>query len=197
MVKTVAVERCPWCGSDPLYIDYHDREWGIPEGDEQLLFERLVLEGMQAGLSWLTILKKRDRMRERFFDFEPARLSRAGDAELESWLKDAGVIRHRGKLTAMVNNARRVVALDGTFAELVWSFVDGAPRQNGFDRLDAIPAKTAESIEMAKRLKKEGFSFVGPTTCYAFMQSAGLVNDHLLSCEGFARCGRIGASWTL
>lgn len=196
MVKA-PLERCPWCTSDPLYIDYHDTEWGVPEGDEQALFERLVLEGMQAGLSWLTVLKKRARMRERFFDFEPERLARATGVDVESWLEDAGLIRHRGKLEAMVNNARRVVELDGDFVELLWSFVEGVPRQNGFTSLRTVPAETVESKDMAKCLKKGGFSFVGPTTCYAFMQSAGMVNDHLTSCEGFQRCGTIGAAWKL
>jgi DNA-3-methyladenine glycosylase I len=197
MVKDAAAGRCPWCTTDPLYTEYHDHEWGIPEGDERALFERLVLEGMQAGLSWLTILKKRARMRERFFGFEPERLAGTGTVELDRWLLDPGLVRHRGKLAAMVNNARRVMELDGGFAELVWSFVDGTPIQNGFSALSEVPAITAQSTAMAKCLKSEGFTFMGPTTCYAFMQSAGMVNDHLTSCEGFERCGRIGATWKL
>jgi DNA-3-methyladenine glycosylase I len=196
MVKD-PLERCPWCTSDPLYIDYHDTEWGVPEEDEQALFERLVLEGMQAGLSWFTVLKKRSRMREQFFEFEPERLAQATEVDVESWLQDAGLIRHRGKLEAMVNNARRVMELGGGFPEMLWSFVEGVPVQNAFASLQEVPAETAASRDMAKCLKKEGFSFVGPTTCYAFMQSAGLVNDHLTSCEGFQRCGTIGADWKL
>ncbi len=190
-------ERCPWCTSDPLYIDYHDREWGIPEKDERALFERLVLEGMQAGLSWLTILKKRAHMQDAFFGFDPERLARADESEIRAWLDDPGVIRHRGKLEAMVNNARHVVALDGEFVPLVWSVVDGTPRQNGFATPRSVPSETDASRAMAKLLKKAGFRFVGPTTCYAFMQSAGFVNDHLVSCPAFERCGTIAASWTL
>ncbi len=190
-------QRCDWCTSDPLYITYHDEEWGLPVKDERALFERLVLEGMQAGLSWLTILKKRAHMVKRFHGFEPERLAGTGTAEIEDWLTDAGLIRHRGKIEAMVSNARLVTEMDGEFVPLVWSFVDGAPVQNGFASLQAVPAQTEQSVRMAKTLKQMGFRFVGPTTCYAFMQSAGLVNDHLASCPAFERCGTIAASWTL
>ena len=189
--------RCGWCTSDPDYIAYHDHEWGVPVKDEQALFERLILEGMQAGLSWLTILKKRPHMSERFHGFEPARLAEATEAEIEDWLQDPGVIRHRGKIEAMVGNARLVAAMPGEFAPLIWSFVDERPKQNAFRSLKSVPAETEESRQMAKALKKAGFRFVGPTTCYAFMQSAGLVNDHVTSCPAFERCGTIAASWTL
>ena len=189
--------RCDWCTSDPLYITYHDEEWGVPEKDERALFERLVLEGMQAGLSWLTILKKRARMAERFHGFQPERLAETSPAEIDDWLADPGVIRHRGKIEAMVSNARIVAERPGELAPLLWSFVDGAPIQNRFEALRAIPAETDRSRLMAKALKKMGFRFVGPTTCYAFMQSAGMVNDHLTSCPAFERCGTIAASWTL
>lgn len=190
-------ERCPWCTSDPLYVAYHDTEWGVPEKDERALFERLVLEGMQAGLSWLTILKKRAHMQQAFHRFDPERLASSGEAAIRSWLDDPGVIRHRGKLEAMVGNARALLALDGAFVPMIWSVVEGTPRQNGHTATGSVPSETAESRTMARLLKKAGFRFVGPTTCYAFMQSAGLVNDHLVSCPAFERCGTIAASWTL
>ena len=189
--------RCDWCTDDPLYISYHDEEWGVPVADEQALFERLVLEGMQAGLSWLTILKKRSHMSKRFHGFDPARLATTAEAEIEDWLTDPGVIRHRGKIEAMVGNARLVADMSGEFAPLLWSFVDGMPTQNVFRSQAAVPSETEQSRQMARALKKLGFRFVGPTTCYAFMQSAGLVNDHLTSCPAFQRCGTIAASWTL
>ena len=200
MVKDTVPEpgaRCPWCTSDPLYEAYHDWEWGVPEKDERALFERLVLEGMQAGLSWLTILKKRAHMQEVFFAFDPERLAASGDDEIQRWLTDPGVIRHRGKLEAMVGNARCVLALEGDFVPLLWSFVDETPQQSRVTSTRSVPAETAASRAMAKALKKAGFRFVGPTTCYAFMQSAGLVNDHLVTCPAFERCGTIAASWTL
>ena len=196
MVKNTE-QRCPWCTSDPLYVAYHDEEWGVPEKDERALFERLVLEGMQAGLSWLTILKKRAHMAERFHGFEPLRLADVGPAEVQQWLTDPGVIRHRGKIEAMLNNARRVLEMKGGFASLLWSFVDGVPQQNAYRTLQAVPGATDTSRKMARELKKAGFQFVGPTTCYAFMQSAGMVNDHLTSCPAFERCGTIAASWKL
>lgn len=190
-------QRCPWCTSDPLYVAYHDEEWGVPEKDERALFERLVLEGMQAGLSWLTILKKRAHMVECFHQFEPLRLADVGPAEVQRWLTDPGVIRHRGKIEAMLNNARRVLEMNGGFVSLLWSFVDGVPQQNACRTLQAVPSATDTSRKMARELKKAGFQFVGPTTCYAFMQSAGMVNDHLTSCPAFERCGTIAASWKL
>ncbi len=192
-----SVARCDWCTSDPLYITYHDEEWGVPEGDERALFERLVLEGMQAGLSWLTVLKKRAHMFDRFHGFEPKRLAVVTEEEIEDWLSDPGVIRHRGKIEAMICNARLVAEMPGEFAPLLWSFVDGTPVQNQFASSKAVPSVTEQSRQMAKALKKMGFRFVGPTTCYALMQSAGMVNDHLTSCPAFERCGKIAASWTL
>ena len=184
MVKT---RRCSWCGDDPLYVDYHDHEWGVPEFDGQALFERLVLEGMQAGLSWYTVLKKREQMRAQFFEFDPQRLASGGARRLERWLQDPGLIRHRGKLNSVIANAKAYRQLDD-FPGLIWSFVGGVPRQNRWDSLADVPAQTAESQAMARELKKAGFKFVGPTTCYAFMQSAGLVNDHLLSCPAYRQC---------
>ncbi len=192
-----AGRRCDWCTSDPLYIAYHDEEWGVPEKDERALFERLVLEGMQAGLSWLTVLKKRAHMAERFHNFDPERLAAVDTEEIDDWLADEGLIRHRGKIEAMVGNARLVAEMQGGFTRLVWAFVDGVPVQSGFAVGTEVPALTDQSRRMAKTLKKIGFRFIGPTTCYAFMQSAGMVNDHLASCPGFERCGKIAASWTL
>lgn len=181
-------KRCAWCGTDPLYVDYHDTEWGVPEYDEQALFERLVLEGMQAGLSWLTVLRKREHMRERFFNFEVARVARASERSLTSWLKDPGLIRHRGKLEAMIKNARAVRRMQGQFSANLWQFVDGVPQTNRFRQRSQVPAVTPAATAMAKWLKREGFGFVGPTTCYALMQSAGMVNDHMLGCFRHDQC---------
>ncbi len=196
MVKTPDLQRCPWCGTDPLYVAYHDTEWGVPVADERALFERLILEGMQAGLSWLTVLRKRAHMSEAFHGFDPQKLAGCGPEDTAGWLEDPGVIRHRGKLEAMVSNARCLLEMGGDFPEFIWSFVDGTPRQSGFASLQEVPGETEASRAMARGLKEKGFRFVGPTTCYAFMQSAGLVNDHLTSCPGFQRCGALGASWT-
>ncbi len=186
--------RCPWCGDDPLYVEYHDNEWGIPEKNETVLFERIVLEGMQAGLSWITVLRKREQMRACFFGFDPVRLAADGSGCLPLWLEDSGLIRHRGKLEAMVSNAGIFLEFDN-FASYLWSFVDGAPKQNRWETPSAVPAQTEESVAMAKGLKKRGFRFVGPTTCYAFMQSAGLVNDHLVNCPSYAPCRKLGVDW--
>ncbi|HEX7034684.1 MAG TPA: DNA-3-methyladenine glycosylase I [Pseudomonadales bacterium] len=192
-----APERCAWCGEDPLYVAYHDEEWGVPVADPRALFERLMLEGMQAGLSWYTVLKKRPHMRRRFFDFDPERLARSGPRRIEAWLKDPGLIRHRGKLEGLIANARAYLDQGDSFAELIWSFVDGAPKQNRWESMRRVPAETPESQAMSRTLKKAGFRFVGPTTCYAFMQSAGLVNDHLLTCHRHAECRRLGDTWRL
>jgi DNA-3-methyladenine glycosylase I len=181
-------ERCSWCGTDPLYVDYHDHEWGRPVYGSVDLFERLTLEGMQAGLSWFTILKKRDHMTEVFLGFDPVQLHEQGPGLMDAWLADAGIIRHRGKLEAMVNNAGLCVEMGNDFSDFLWSFVDGEPLQNSLSSLHNVPAQTAESGAMSKALKKRGFKFVGPTTCYAFMQSVGMVNDHLISCPEYSTC---------
>lgn len=162
-------------------LRYHDTEWGVPVREPGALFERLILEGMQAGLSWRTILVKRPHMARVFHGFDPERLAAAGDADLARWLEDPGVIRHRGKLTAMVGNARHFLQLVDP-VDFVWSFVDGAPILNRWRAGAEVPSKTPASVAMSKALRKRGFRFVGPTICYAFMQSAGLVNDHLVSC---------------
>ena len=176
---------------DPLYIRYHDEEWGVPVHEPGALLERLLLEGMQAGLSWLTVLKKRVRMREVLFGFDSARLAAATPADIETWLADPGIIRHRGKLQALVANARAMLDMPEPFAEFLWSFVGGAPVQNRWRTLGDVPAATVESNAMAAALKARGFRFVGPVICYAFMQSAGLVNDHLIGCPAHAKCARL------
>lgn len=178
--------RCRWAGSDALYIAYHDQEWGVPEYDAQALYERLVLEGMQAGLSWLTVLKKRARMQEVFYGFNLDKLARAGDKDVQRWLLDAGIIRHRGKLEAMLHNARLTVAHE-QFSAWLWSF---APKGTVpvYRRADQVPANTDEAKAMSKALKARGYKFVGPTICYAFMQSVGMVNDHAVECFRHAEC---------
>ena len=179
------MKRCAWAGSDPLNIAYHDEEWGVPVMDAPRLYEMLVLEGMQAGLSWLTVLRKRARMREQFFAFDMEALATQGDAAIAGWLEDPGIIRHRGKLEAMVGNARCALAQDD-FAGLLWDF---APARSPVRRARGdVPAQTPESQAMSRTLKKAGFRFVGPTICYAFMQSVGMVNDHVGACFRRAPC---------
>jgi DNA-3-methyladenine glycosylase I len=178
-------ERCSWCGSDPLYVDYHDDEWGVPETDGRKLWEQLTLEGFQAGLSWITILRKREGFRSAFAGFDPEVVAGWGEAEIGNLLQDAGIVRHRGKIEATISNARAFLALEDTgpgFAKFVWDYVDGRPRQSGATTLADVPGKTDLSVQMSRDLKKMGFRFCGPTTVYAFMQAAGLVNDHMVGC---------------
>ncbi|GGM11063.1 DNA-3-methyladenine glycosylase I [Pseudomonas asuensis] len=177
--------RCYWCTDDPLYIAYHDHEWGIPLKDPQRLFELLVLEGFQAGLSWITILKKRARYREVLFGFAPERLAVMTDEEIEERMQDAGIIRNRMKLKAARQNAQAWLRLDDPVAFL-WSFVGGTPKINHFRDRSEVPAITPEAEAMSKALKKAGFTFVGPTICYAYMQAAGLVMDHTTDCDRYA-----------
>jgi DNA-3-methyladenine glycosylase I len=191
----VKVRRCRWCGDDPLYVAYHDQEWGVPIDDSRALFERLVLEGMQAGLSWYTVLTKRAHMRRAFFDFDPQRLVNEGPGALPDWLQDAGLIRHRGKLQALIGNAAACLDLAEPLGDYLWRFVDGRPRQNRWRQSGQVPASTAQSLAMSKALKQAGFRFVGPTICYAFMQSAGMVNDHVLGCHRHAACADLAAAW--
>ncbi|HEX2163619.1 MAG TPA: DNA-3-methyladenine glycosylase I [Thermoanaerobaculia bacterium] len=178
--------RCAWVTlSEPLYVAYHDEEWGVPLTDERKLFESMVLDGAQAGLSWLTILKRREGYRRVFAGFDPERIARWGEAEIAAALADPGIVRNRAKVESAVKNARAYLALreeGGTLAGLLWSFVGGAPRQNRRRRDGELPAETDESRAMSKELRRRGFGFVGPTICYAFMQAAGLVNDHLVDC---------------
>jgi DNA-3-methyladenine glycosylase I len=173
--------RCDWCGDDPLYVRYHDREWGIPARDPQALFELLMVEGMQAGLSWITILRKRRRMHEVFDAFDPMRLARWRAREIDSAMSDPGIIRHRGKIEAVVGNARAFLEFDDP-KTFFWSFVDGAPVQNRWRTIAQVPSSTPTAEAMSKALKQRGFKFVGPTICYAFMQAGGLINDHLTGC---------------
>lgn len=177
--------RCDWCLGDPQYIDYHDREWGVPVTDDRRLFEKLVLEGAQAGLSWLTILRKRENYRRVFADFDPEAVARFGERDVERLLADSGIVRNRAKIEAAIGNARAFLDLverEGSFSDWLWSFVDGRPIVNRPATLADIPTETAESRALSKTLKQHGFRFVGPTICYAYMQSMGLVNDHLRDC---------------
>jgi len=179
------MERCPWCEGFDLYRAYHDAEWGVPLHDDRALFELLILEGAQAGLSWATILKKRENYRRAFDGFDPALVARYDDAKVAALLADAGIVRNRAKVAAAIHNAKAFLALtaDGqAFSDFLWRFVDDAPRQNHWTALDEVPAKTVQADAMSKALVKAGFKFVGSTICYAFMQSAGMVNDHLITC---------------
>jgi DNA-3-methyladenine glycosylase I len=182
-------KRCEWVPSDqPLYLAYHDEEWGAPVHDEQRLFEMLTLEGAQAGLSWSTILNKRDGYRRAFDGFDPAKVARFSPSKVERVLQDPRIVRNRLKVESTVNNAARVLEVRrelGSLDAYLWSFVGGTPLVGRFRRLGDIPAETAESRAMSKDLKKRGFRFVGPTVCYAFMQACGLVNDHVQSCFRF------------
>jgi DNA-3-methyladenine glycosylase I len=177
------VTRCAWVPEgDELYVAYHDREWGVPSHDERYLFEMLVLEGAQAGLSWSTILRKREGYREAFAGWDVGTIARFGDRDLERLMGDAGIVRNRLKIESAIANAQAVLALEESLDGLLWSFVDGEPMQNGFRKVADIPAETEESKAMSKELKRRGFRFVGPTVCYAFMQGCGLVNDHTTDC---------------
>jgi DNA-3-methyladenine glycosylase I len=179
------VKRCPWAEGDPLYERYHDEEWGFPERDDRALYEKLTLDGFQAGLAWITILRKREAFRSAFDGFDPERVSRFGPARVERLLRDPGIVRHRGKIEAAIANARGVLRLqkeEGGFALFLWSFVGGKTKWNRFRSVREIPAETAESRAMSKALRERRFAFVGPTICYAFMQAVGMVDDHLLSC---------------
>ena len=179
------IRRCSWCGSDPLYVAYHDNEWGVPEHDDRKLYEMLVLEGAQAGLSWLTILKKRDNYRRAFHQFDPERIARYGDRDIDRLLKDSGIVRNRLKIEAAIRNARgflQICSEYDSFSEYLWVFVGGTPIINSRQTLADVPAQTPESEKVSKDLKKRGFNFVGPTICYAFMQAVGMVNDHTTDC---------------
>jgi DNA-3-methyladenine glycosylase I len=177
--------RCPWCGDDPLYVRYHDEEWGVPVHDDRRHFEYLVLESAQAGLSWLTVLRRREGYRSAFAGFDPVVVAEFSDADRERLLADAGIIRNRRKIAAAVANARRFLELQaefGSFDAYFWSFVGGETIHNSWGTLDEVPAFTPEAEAASRDLKSRGFSFVGPTIIYAHMQAAGLVNDHLTSC---------------
>jgi DNA-3-methyladenine glycosylase I len=177
--------RCHWPGCDPLYIEYHDTQWGVALHDDRKLFEFLILDGFQAGLSWLTILRKRPAFREAFAQFVPETIADFGPGRIAELMQDKGIVRNRAKITATVTNARQVLKVQaqfGSFDHYIWRFVDGQPKVNAWRTESEIPAETPLSQAMSRDLRQRGFSFVGPTICYAFMQAAGLVNDHILGC---------------
>jgi DNA-3-methyladenine glycosylase I len=177
--------RCEWTGSDPLYIAYHDEEWGVPEHDDRRLFEFMLLDGAQAGLSWLTILKKRENYRKAFDGFDPERVARFGERKVRALLANGGIIRNRLKIASAIQNAKAYLEVQrefGSFDAYIWRFVGGKPKRNSWRTLREIPARTTESESMSKDLRRRGFTFVGPVICYAFMQAAGMVNDHVVSC---------------
>jgi DNA-3-methyladenine glycosylase I len=179
------VKRCEWCGTDPLYVAYHDDEWGVPVHDDQTLFEYLTLEGAQAGLSWITILKKRDNYRVAFDGFDFERVARYTQKDKDRLLADPGIVRNRLKIQSTIDNASRILEVRQEFGSLdtyLWHFVDGVPQQNDFASLAEVPARTELSDHMSKELKKRGFKFVGSTICYAFVQAVGMVNDHTTDC---------------
>jgi DNA-3-methyladenine glycosylase I len=183
-LKKARKDRCPWARNE-LSIRYHDNEWGVPQHDDRRLFEFLILEAAQAGLSWDTILAKRDRYREVFDGFDPSRVAKYGSRKIKSLMADAGIVRNRLKIASAIGNARAFLAVQaefGTFDAYIWSFVGGKPKINRWKRISDVPARTAESDAMSKDLKKRGFRFVGSTICYAFMQAVGMVNDHLVTC---------------
>lgn len=177
-------DRCPWCGTDPLYVDYHDSEWGVPEWDGRALWEKLILDGFQAGLAWITILRKRDAFRSAFAGFRPEIVAGWGETEIARLLSDPGIVRHRGKIGGAIRSARAYLAIEEQmpFSEYLWRHLDGRPLQNRFSQMSEIPAETDLSKRLSKALKGDGFTFCGPTITYAFMQATGMVNDHLVTC---------------
>jgi len=184
-MKKPPPRRCAWCGTDPLYVAYHDEEWGVPSHDERHLFEMLILEGAQAGLSWSTILNKRAGYRAAFAGFDPERVARFGARDVQRLLRNEGIVRNRLKIEAAARNARAFLEVQhefGGFDAYIWGFVNGKPIQNRWRGSDEIPARTSESDAMSKDLKRRGFTFVGSTICYAFMQAVGMVNDHVVGC---------------
>ncbi len=187
------VRRCPWPGEDPLYMAYHDTEWGVPEYDDRALFEKLILDGFQAGLSWITILRKRDNFRKAFDDFDPAKIAKYNAKKIEALMNDAGIVRNRAKIKGAVNSAKAYLKImdEGGFSKFLWDFVDGRPKVNAFKTTTSVPAATPVSTAMSKELIARGFKFVGPTIVYAFMQATGMVNDHLVTCHCHGKCGKI------
>ncbi|WP_299024926.1 DNA-3-methyladenine glycosylase I [uncultured Sulfitobacter sp.] len=186
--------RCEWAGPEQIYIDYHDTEWGVPEFDSRALWEKLILDGFQAGLSWITILKKREAFREAFEGFDPDIISQWGEADVQRLLGNAGIIRHRGKIEAAITNAQawQNIEANGGFDTFMWRYVGGTPMQNRFERQSDVPPKTALSEQVSKDLKKAGFKFCGPTIVYAWMEACGLVNDHLVGCPRHSVCAQVG-----
>ena len=185
MNKTSPITRCSWCTSDPLYIDYHDQEWGKPIYDESALFELLMLEGMQAGLSWITVLRKREEYRRCFFEFDPEKIAAMTDQDVDRLMLNAGIIRHRKKIEAIISNAKAYIALKNqsiNFSDWLWSFVNHQPIIHHFKTIQDMPSQNEVSQNMSKHLKKAGFKFIGSTICYAFMQACGMVQDHTTDC---------------
>ncbi len=188
--------RCPWCGDDPLYVAYHDTEWGVPLHDDRTLFEFLVLEGAQAGLSWLTILRRRDGYRAAFAGFDPQEVARWGDAEITRLTEDSRIVRNRAKIRSAITNARAFLTVQETFGSFdayIWQFVNGTPIQSRFRTLDEVPAATPLSTTISRDLKQRGFTFVGPTIVYAHMQATGMVNDHLLDCFRYSEVAALAS----
>ena len=186
--------RCEWCGSEPLYVSYHDDEWGVPVHDDRRLFEMLILEGAQAGLSWLTILKKREQYRRAFHGFEVERVAAYSENDVQRLLADSGIVRNRLKIEAAVRNAQRVMEIReafGSFDSFIWRYVDHTPQQNAWTSMAELPARTELSDRLSRDLKKRGFNFVGSTICYAFMQAVGLVNDHTVACFRYEQVKRL------
>ena len=191
----VELERCGWCGVDPLYVAYHDTEWGVPVRDDRTLFEFLILEGAQAGLSWSTILNKRDGYRRAFDAFDPEQVARFDDKKIAALLDDSGIVRNRLKVASAVTNAQAFLEVQeekGSFSDYIWSFVDGEPIQNAWHSLSELPATTPLAETISKDLKKRGFRFVGPTIVYAHMQATGMVNDHLVGCFRYPEVALLG-----
>ena len=187
--------RCPWPGTNPLYVAYHDEEWGVPERDDRALYEKLVLDGFQAGLSWITILRKRDAFRRAFDAFQPEKIARYTPKKIERLMQDEGIVRNRMKIEGAIASARAwldVMDKGPGFSSLLWDFVDGAPLDERRRDMSEIPAETELSRAMSKELKARGFKFCGPTIVYAFMQATGMVNDHLTSCHRHAACAALG-----
>jgi len=186
--------RCPWPKQDPLYVAYHDEEWGVPEFDDRALFEKLILDGFQAGLSWITILRKRDNFRTAFDGFDPEKIARYRKPKIERLMRDAGIVRNRAKIEGAVTSARGyldIMEKGPGFSAFLWDFLDGKPKANRFRSIKQVPAETEISRKMSKELIGRGFKFVGPTIVYAFMQAVGMVNDHLVTCHRHAPCARL------
>ena len=180
-------KRCDWCGNDPIYIKYHDNEWGVPEYDGRALWEKLVLDGFQAGLSWITILKKRDAFREAFENFDPVKVAAFTEDDVERLLQNEGIVRHRGKINAAIKGANAFLEIEANegFANYIWSYVDGKPLQEDRKSMADVPAFTPLSTQLSKDLKKRGFNFCGPTIVYAWMEACGIVNDHIIGCPRY------------
>jgi DNA-3-methyladenine glycosylase I len=196
MIDAHADGRCKWCGTDPLYVEYHDTEWGVPEYDSRALWEKLVLDGMQAGLAWITILRKREGIRDAFANFDPDKVAAFDEADIERLLNDARIIRSRAKIIATIESARLFVQMRDNgedFSEYLWSFVGGKPIQNHLVEGEPYPTQSPESVALSKALKKRGFKFVGPVIVYAFMQACGLVQDHMVHCFRYQEISRANA----